>query len=62
MSPPCWRAEVSAQATVLCVHISSAPFMELVLPAALCPTIIVADLISVMEGLGRDVVVDYVWR
>ena len=50
------------QATVLCVHISSAPFMELVLPAALCPTIVVADLISVMEGLGREVVVDYVWR
>lgn len=47
---------------MLCVRISSAPFMELTLPAALCPTIIVADLISVMEGLGRDVVVDYVWR
>lgn len=36
--------------------------MELVFPAALCPTVVVADLISVMEGLGRDVTVDYVWR
>lgn len=50
------------QATVLCVRISSAPFMELVLPAALCPTIVAADLIAVMEGLGREVVIDYIWR
>lgn len=50
------------QATVLCVRISSPPFMELVLPAALCPTVMAAGLIATMEGLGREVVVDYVWR
>lgn len=49
-------------ATVLCIRISSQPFMELTLPVALCPTIIAADLIGVMEGLGRDVTIDYVWR
>lgn len=48
--------------TVLCVRVSSGPFMELVLPVALCPLALVTDLVATMEGFGRDVDLEYVWR
>lgn len=54
--------EAPEQPTVLCIEVTSGPFLALVLPVALCPLVLVADLVATIEGFGRDVSLQYVWR
>lgn len=54
--------DTETKPTVLCVSITVGAFIQITVPAALYPAVQMSSIIRVLEDLGNEPDVQYVWR